>query len=378
VPHLKQRQPSTGERYRRSPGLVLYWSASGPACFDAITSRRTRVSPETVAFLDRLDKWQTIRALLRKDPLLGGSEDVRDVLEALVRFGLVQRRSETPTTRWAWQSWTPEAAFFHFGTRTANYSVDYLTYNKQLARKARTQPPPPPTKSMPGERVALPAAVLDRSVAATLHSRRTWRRFSPRPLSAVDLASLLRLTWGVQRWGIVQGQGRVALKTSPSGGARHSIEAYVVVQNVKGLTRGVYHYDAAAHELVDLKRSVDGERLAHLLADQRWFARAGAIVVMSAIFARAMWRYPSSRAYRAILAEAGHLAQTFCLVATARRLAPFCTMAFRDRELEALIGLDGINESAMYVVGAGTRPKGRIVHPGKVPHVGRFAGTTAD
>jgi hypothetical protein len=42
-------------------------------------------------------------------------------------------------------------------------------------------------------------------------------------------------------------------------------------------------------------------------------------------------------------------------------------MAFRDRELEAMIGVDGITESAMYVVGVGTRPPGRVARPGKIP-----------
>jgi hypothetical protein len=77
-----------------------------------------------------------------------------------------------------------------------------------------------------------------------------------------------------------------------------------------------------------------------------------------------------SRAYRAILTEAGHLGQTFCLVATTRGLAPFC--AFRDWELDALLGLDGVRKSAMDVVGVGTRPKGRVANPGKIPARGPY------
>jgi SagB-type dehydrogenase family enzyme len=80
---------------------------------------------------------------------------------------------------------------------------------------------------------------------------------------------------------------------------------------------------------------------------------------MSAVFARTMWKYPSSRAYRSILIDAGHLGQTFCLVATAIGLAPFCTMAFREADLDPVLKIDGVNESAVYIVGVGRRAENR-------------------
>ena len=173
------------------------------------------------------------------------------------------------------------------------------------------------------------------------------------------MSSLLKATFGVQKWGTVKGQGKVALKTSPSAGARHPIEAYLIANNIEGVAAGVYHYDAAAHRLITISKGMSGRRLKRLLANQDYFAGAAAVVVMTAVFARTMWKYPSSRAYRAILIDAGHLGQTFCLVATALGLAPFCTMAFREADVDPLLKLDGVNESAMYVVGVGQRAKHR-------------------
>ena len=63
---------------------------------------------------------------------------------------------------------------------------------------------------------------------------------------------------------------------------------------------------------------------------------------MCPVFARTMWRYGHSRAYRTVLIDTGHLGQTFCLVATALGLAPFTTMAFSEAKLEELLGLDGV------------------------------------
>ncbi len=81
-------------------------------------------------------------------------------------------------------------------------------------------------------------------------------------------------------------------------------------------------------------------------------------MLMTAVFDRVQWRYPFARAYRAILAESGHLCQTFCFVATALGLAPFCTMALADSRIERDLKIDGVSESVIYAAGVGTGPRG--------------------
>ena len=78
-----------------------------------------------------------------------------------------------------------------------------------------------------------------------------------------------------------------------------------------------------------------------------------------------MWKYGHSRAYRMVLIDAGHLGQTFCLVATALGLAPFTTMAFSESGLEALLGLDGVRECPIYVAGVGMPDAGAGASPGR-------------
>lgn len=353
------------KRYRHSPDLVVYWRSTGPVAFSCRSGIRTPITHDVLNFLATLAGGQTVNQLVTSHPELGSKRDVQTLLEVLAERGLVERESAA-TDDWSWRVWTPEAAFFHFGTRNPTFR-ERRNYEMQLREKARYYPPPPPTKSIHGFRVDLPMARSNGSLEHALHSRRTWRQFAARPVGLDKIGSLLHLTFGVQKREQVEGQGPMVRKTSPSGGARHSIEAYLLALNVKGIQPGAYHYDADTHELVDLQRPIRVEALTHALANQRWFLRAGVLVVMSAVFERAMWRYPFNRAYRSILTEAGHLGQTFCLVATALDLAPFCTMAFRDSDLEAMIGIDGVSESAMYVVGVGSRPTGRIANPGKIP-----------
>jgi SagB-type dehydrogenase family enzyme len=191
---------------------------------------------------------------------------------------------------------------------------------------------------------------------AILSDRRTWRRFSHRPIALPELGTLLELTFGLQKWVRVPGVGRVPLKTSPSGGARHPVEAYLVSRNVEGLDGGLYHYAMDRHELELLQRDERPRSVVRYLPTQTSFSRAAALVIMTAVFPRVQWKYQFPRAYRVVLADAGHVCQTFCLTATWLGLAPFCSMALADSRIERDLGIDGVTESVIYVAGVGSRP----------------------
>jgi SagB-type dehydrogenase family enzyme len=206
--------------------------------------------------------------------------------------------------------------------------------------------------------IGLPAPPTKGSFPGVLLGRRTWRQFSTRPATLEALAAVLGLTFKVQRWVDLPGIGKVALKTSPSGGARHPIECYVLSLRVKGLPRGLYHYRADRHALERMNSHASPQQVARYLPGQAWYGGAGALVLLTAVFARTQWRYRFARAYRVVLAEAGHLCQTFCLTATWLGLAPFCTMALADSIIERDLGVDGISESVIYAAGFGTRPAG--------------------
>lgn len=258
----------------------------------------------------------------------------------------------------SWRAWNPAAGFFHTATKDVPF-MDMDAQVRRLRQKSRVSPMPDPVKRYRRTRqVKLPSAISDGEFAEVLLARRTWRRFDARGIDLASVGTLLNLTAGVQRWAEAAGEGRVALKTSPSGGARHSIEVYVLALRVRGLPAALYHYSAAAHALEMVKRGVGRRSIARYLPRQPWYADAAAVVFFSAVFERELWRYGYSRAYRALLIEAGHLCQTFCLTATWLGLAPFCTMALADSAIEKDLRLDGISESVLYAAGVGARPAG--------------------
>jgi len=166
---------------------------------------------------------------------------------------------------------------------------------------------------------------------------------------------LMQLTFGAQKLIDLGAAGRAMLRTSPSAGARNPLEAYVVVRHASGVAPGIYHYGPLDHTLVLLKNGARSTIERHL-PGQSWYGNASVLVLITAVFARTDWKYPSARAYRDVLLEAGHFCQTFCLVATALGLAPFCTGALADSTIERDLGLDGVTESVIYACGVGTRP----------------------
>lgn len=323
------------------------------------TGLRTSAPPLAVELLHALDGWRSLADLARVMP--AGGAALRRALATLERRTLIEARGrerEAERLLDTWDGWSPAAALLHFSTKDAPY-LEHGEGERALAR-ARTPPPPPAGSRMACEArfEPLPPARRDGEFPAVLLARRTYRRFARAPLRRDDLSTLLFLTFGVQGWMNTGASGLAPLKTSPSGGARHAIEAYVLARRVSGLAPGLYHYDAVRHGLERLPRRGPAPEPRAYLPQQPWFAAAPALVLMTAVFSRAQWRYPHPRAYRVVLAEAGHLCQTFCLAATWLDLAPFCSMALADSAIERDLRLDGITESVLYAAGVGKRPAG--------------------
>lgn len=349
-------------QFRRSPNVVGYWTIRGPVLENFATGHRVPGAPIVHRILSACGRWRTIADLGRLLPEYS-VRSLAPLVRALARLTLLQQSDRTVKTVEArlldWGSWNPSAAYFHCSTRDVQYSTDLDAAGRQMRAKARRDPLPAAVKRYRGlPTTRLPSPNTDGEFPMVLEGRRTWRRFSRAPVTVAHLSDVLGLSFRVQRWVDLPGIGRVALKTSPSGGARHPMECYVLALRVSGLPRGLYHYRADTHALERLSRRATGRQVARYLPGQAWYGNASVLVLMTAVFARTRWRYSSPRAYRVVLAEAGHLCQTFCLAASWRGLAPFCTMALADSVIERDLGIDGVSEAVMYAAGFGTRPPG--------------------
>ena len=253
----------------------------------------------------------------------------------------------------SWRTWLPEGGF-HFMTKDTPYAPWDWPIEKKLKLLPATSAPPQFKKVRGADRIRLTSHEVARDTYfETLHARRTHREFASGKVSLENVSKLLQTTWGVQGYFHAEVVGRLPYKTSPSGGARHPGEVYLMALRVEGLERGIYHYQAEDNRLARLPAKVSPRMASAYCADQSYFAKAAALFIMTAVFARTMWKYGRARAYRVVLLETGHLCQTFCLTATRLGLAPFCTAALKDSLIESDLGLDGISESVLYIAGVG-------------------------
>jgi SagB-type dehydrogenase family enzyme len=182
-----------------------------------------------------------------------------------------------------------------------------------------------------------PRTSLDRA----LRDRRSGLTgFSRRP-ALLELSTLLDAAYGVR----LRDDG--ARRTVPSGGALYPLELYPVVLAVQDVEPGVYHYDPFVHRLADLARETGS--LGPALVNPELLDRTSVAVVITAVFWRSRFKY-GQRAYRFALLEAGHVAQNLLLAAAALELEALPLGGFYDRRLEAAIGVDGVDESAIYLL----------------------------
>jgi SagB-type dehydrogenase family enzyme len=252
-----------------------------------------------------------------------------------------------------WKPWLPHGGY-HFLTKDAAYAGGDWTLEQKMQAVAASPQPPLYKKTDGAKSMSLPLHERETDgFFKTLHARRTRRIFSRQPVPLESVSKLLQTTWGVQGYIASPGFGLLALKTSPSGGARHPIEVYLMALRVEGLDPGLYHYDVRGHALELISGGATPQVARDYCADQPYVADAAALFIMTGVFARSMWKYQHPRAYRVVLLDAGHLGQTFCLTATRLGLAPFSTAALKDTLIERDLGIDGISESVLYVTGIG-------------------------
>ena len=173
--------------------------------------------------------------------------------------------------------------------------------------------------------------------------RRSTRSFSSDPLSLDALSFLLWASTGVQRKDHLY-----EFRTVPSAGALYPIETYLVVNNVEGLEKGVHHYNIEAHSLEELRVGDFAEEIAHAALEQKMLIKAPVVLIWAGVFERLKWKY-AQRAYRYVYLEAGHIAQNLALSATSIGLGSCQIGAFFDDEVNQIIGLEGLDESVLYL-----------------------------
>ena len=237
-----------------------------------------------------------------------------------------------------YHAWSKPGLLDALGT-VADWGQAVPLYKRYDDAELVTLPPLPPP--------AAPDRADGRATASVIARRRSTRDFSQQPMTVDELSRVLALTGG-----ITSGLHGNARRAAPSSGALYPIELYALVHRVDGVAPGVYHYAYEPHalELVragDVRQPVIDQGLG-----QTFLGEAGVVIVLTQILQRMRPKY-QDRSYRYGLLEAGHVGENAYLAATSMGLGACGVGAFLDDDLNRLLGVDGAEEAAVYLVAVG-------------------------
>ncbi len=180
--------------------------------------------------------------------------------------------------------------------------------------------------------------------------RRSCRDYSDVALSKSELSYLLWCTQGVKKQ-----NKKNTLRTVPSAGARHAFETLVLLKKIDGVESGLYGYAPLKHLLIkrDSPARLD-EAITQACYGQSFIASSAALFIWVAIPYRMTWRY-SSRGYRYLHLDAGHVCENLYLAAETISCGACAVGAYDDDSLNTLLRLDGESAFVIYLGAVGKR-----------------------
>lgn len=207
-------------------------------------------------------------------------------------------------------------------------------------------------------RIALPSGAelvetpLAKSLREAIVKRRSSRDYSGLPLSMNDVSIVLRNSYGVTGRATLQHDVEQKLRAVPSGGALYPLEIYAACFNVDGVEPGVYHYNVQEESLECVRQGQFSAEFGRICFTEAMFSKLPMLVIISGILKRSSLKY-SERAYRFMVLEAGHVGQNLCLSATALGLGSLMLGGYLDEEIDKILGVDGVQETALYMAAVG-------------------------
>lgn len=191
--------------------------------------------------------------------------------------------------------------------------------------------------------------VGDISVREAIAQRKSRRRFTDTPLSLEELSFLLWATQGVHE---IWREGLSSRRTVPSAGARHPFETYLLVHRVRSLKPGLYRYLALDHRLCQLAALPQDDLAKEAFYGQMFAVKSAVTFVWTAVPYRTEWRYHIASA-KIIAIDAGHVCQNLYLACGAIGAGTCAIGAYNQKALDAILGVDGVDEFAIYVAPVG-------------------------
>jgi len=196
-------------------------------------------------------------------------------------------------------------------------------------------------------------AALATPLGELLRTRRSRRQLVDRAIDLSTLALLMNAAAGKNGELRRKDGSAISVRTHPSGGALFPLEIYpIVLTGGKDVLPGVYHFDVAPAKLSRLAEGSLRSEARVACMNDGLLDKAAVLIAITGVFPRMRFKY-SERGYRHVLLEAGHVGQNLILVGNALGLSVVPLSAFIDRRLEALLDVDGVEESIVHAAVVG-------------------------
>jgi len=191
----------------------------------------------------------------------------------------------------------------------------------------------------------------DVSLLKAINNRVSHRKYSDESLTLEELAFLLWSTQGVKE---LAREGRITLRTVPSGGAMHPFETYLLINRVESITHGLYRYLAIEHKLLPITTEAKDfpEKINEICHKQTFVGKSAVVFIWSARPYRTEWRYGED-SLKDILMSVGHICQNLYLACEAINSGTCAIVAYNQDKLDEFIDVDGDNEISLYVAPVG-------------------------
>ncbi|MFC1662994.1 SagB/ThcOx family dehydrogenase [Patescibacteria group bacterium] len=216
-------------------------------------------------------------------------------------------------------------------TTNANVAVEYTeipkTYNSEITLPA-------------------PDTIGTVALETTLQNRRSRRTYAETPLT---LANVSQLLWSAQGITNEEFGGR----TAPSSHAVYPFNVYLVVENVEGLSDGVYHYIPQGHKLGMLLDETAVTQFREVQFQEDKAKTAPAVIVLAGIYDKMAVDSPDDP-QTPVLEEAGHIGQNLYLQTEALGLGGVVMGGFPEAGVSSALGLPS-DETVIYQFPVGNR-----------------------
>ncbi len=171
--------------------------------------------------------------------------------------------------------------------------------------------------------------------------------------SLTTLTQLLYHCAGVTRVGNFRVAGEVHFRAAASAGGLYPVETYLVCRDLEGLDAGIYHFGPDTFQLTCLRQGDHRGRLARTAGGDERIAEAPLTIVFTTVFWRSSWKY-RTRGYRYCFWDNGTVAANLLSGAAAAGLPARVVNAFVDRDVDELLGIDGVGEASTCLLAVGS------------------------